>query len=213
MKLLNKYTRTQVFKLSPFADNFIAQMQQSFASELNVKNKEDAALLRKFYDHQAPAFHELMVIDGHCVAAYIAANRKEYFRGLPLPAFFAALGTVKIYFIDYLDTSMKDFPFESFKKRNTLKKMLSNSLEAEAFSLAPVNVVDILELFYFSGRYERSAIMMIADGSIPVALRLCKDGNFHMNYRVEHEVEIKNAAIASGMEVGDLDLCWRYKVK
>ena len=213
MKFLNRQTRAQVFKLSPFADNFIAQMQQSFASELDVNNKAESALLSKYYDHQKPSCHQAMIIEGHAVMAFIAANRETYFTDLPLPVFFSKLETEQLFFIDFLDTSMSDFPFENFRKRNTLKKMLGGSLAVDAFSLNAIDVVKVLELFYFSRRYERSAITMIADGRVPVALRLCRDGNFHINYLAEYESKVRDAAVDAGFIVGDIDLCWNYKVE
>lgn len=212
MQLICSHSRNAVFRRWSFADNIIAQIQQSFAAELDTNSRVEAAMLKKYYDHQTPSFHAPMAIDGHCVIAYKAESRQAYFRELPLPAFFSKLQTEKLYCMDFLATGMADFPFENFIKRNKLKRMPGNVLKAAAFSLNPVDAVNVLELFYFSGRYERSAVILIAEGAVPVAMRLCKDGNFHLNYKAEQEDQIKDAATAVGFMVGDIDLCWAYSV-
>ena len=212
MRILQPHTRREVFETSSFADNFIAQMQQSFAAELDENDQAEKALLRKYYDHLEPAYHEVVRIEAHAVFAFKSESRASYFRDLPLEVFFSKLETRKIFFIDFLDTGMMDFPFQNFIKRNVLKKMLGGSLEVKAFSLQPAVVMKVLELFYFSGQYERSAITIIAEGSVPVALRLCKDGNFHTNYLEADRKQVEQAAIGAGFLVGDIDLCWDYSV-
>ncbi|MGZ8517160.1 MAG: hypothetical protein ACXWWD_07415 [Chitinophagaceae bacterium] len=210
--MINPCTRSSIFRTSSFADNFIAQMQQSFAADIDVSNNYEKSLLHKYYDHLSPSHHDPLVIDAHCVLAFKAESRKEYFQNLPLAAFFSQLNIEKLFFLDFLKTGMQDFPFQNYTKRNILKQMLGGSLKAQAFSIKVEVVVNVLELFYFSGRYERSAITMIGEGAIPIAMRLCKDGNFHTNFQGIHETQIKKAALATGLTIGDIDLCWDYKI-
>jgi hypothetical protein len=213
--MLQPLSRTAIFQNSPFADAFIASMQQSYASDLDMTDPSDRSLLKKFYDHLHPLqplhppFHNDML-----VLTYPAIHQKEYFVKMPkaMEYLFHQLQTKRLYFVDFLKTSLHEFPFETYRKRNKLKQLLGWQLHYGGFQLAIEDLCTVWPLFYFSGIYARSAIVLIADGEAPLALRLCKDGNFHCNYQQGHEDHILPVAKEAGFLTGDVNLCWDYKV-
>jgi hypothetical protein len=206
--------RSTVFKTSHFANAFIAQLQQSYAADLDSGNKAQRILLSRYYDNLKPLGWQQLAIDGHCVMAFPAASQEEYFLGLQkgFDQLFTLLEVAKIYFLDFLNTPLSSFPFENFAKRNQFKRLTGSHPLVEAFAIKSKDIGSVLPLFYFSKRFERASITLIADGDLPFALRLCKDGNFHINYQIHHQTLVQTAAITAGFKIGDVDLCWEYKI-
>jgi hypothetical protein len=212
--MLYPLSRKAIFEASPFADQFIFEMQRSYAAELDLNDRLDRSVYRKYYDHLQPLQMGHPPIDGYCIMAYIADTRNDFFeRMLPaLQQFFEELKIQQLYITDFLKTSLQTFPFKNFQKRNRLRHLMGWRLDYGGFQLSLKDLKQVLPLFYFSGIYARSAITIIADGVVPLSLRLCKDGNFHADYQSLHQRPIQEAASRAGFEVGDVNLCWDYKV-
>ena len=68
-------------------------------------------------------------------------------------------------------------------------------------------------LFFFSGVYDVPVIFLItAIGKIPISIRLCDDGNLHLNFQEIYQKRIVEAAKESGFEMGDLEICVQYRL-
>lgn len=63
-------------------------------------------------------------------------------------------------------------------------------------------------LFFFSGVYDVLVIFLItAIGEIPLSIRLCDDGNLHLNFQEIYQKRIVEVAKESGFKMGDLEMC------
>jgi len=213
--MLQALSRKALFQASPFADTFVADMQQSYAQDFDLSDAQDRSMLRKYYDHLKP-FRPVdpPLSNDMVILTFPADHQQAYFAQMPLAMaqLLEALGSTQLYFVDFLKTSLEEFPFETYRKRNQLKRLLGGRLDYGGFRLSITDLPIVWPLFYFSGRYERTAIVLIADGEVPLALRLCKDGNFHCHYQAIHEGRFIQAAEAAGFNTGDVNLCWDYKV-
>src|SRR5688572_26212789 len=102
--MLYPLSRKAIMEASPFADQFIFEMQRSYAADLDLTDRVDRSLHRKYYDHLRPLQEGHPSIDGNCVLAYIADNRNDFFEQmLPvLVQFFEELKVQQLYFTDFL---------------------------------------------------------------------------------------------------------------
>jgi len=213
--MLQPLSRKAIFRASSFADTFIAEMQQSYAQDFDLSDAQDCSMLRKYYDHLKPfRYVDPPLSNGMLVLTFPADDRKEYFAQMPVAMvqLLEALGSTQLYFVDFLKTRLNEFPFETYRKRNQLKRLLGWSLKYGGFRLSITDLPVVWPLFYFSGIYARTAIVLISDGEAPLALRLCRDGNFHCHYQEVHQQRIATAAQDVGFLVGDIDLCWQYRI-
>lgn len=214
--MLYPLSRKAIFQASSLADTFVAYMQQGYAQDLDMNEPQERSLLKKYYDHLQP-FQPLdpPLDNDMMVLAFPASNQQDFFGQMPvaMAQLFKALGTKELYIVDFLKTSLNEFPFETYGKRNKLKQLLGWNLHYGGFQLSADDLSVVLPLFYFSGIYARPVIALVADGEVPLVLRLCKDGNFHCNYQQLRKDRITTAASAAGFLTGDVYICWEYSVQ
>ena len=77
-------TRSEMFNSSVFADNLIAEFQQSYTLDIDLSVKAEAKMLKKYYDHLHPFQVIEPPISSHCVLAYNAGSKKDYIKTFPL---------------------------------------------------------------------------------------------------------------------------------
>ena len=208
-------TRNTIFRSSPFADNLIASIQRGYAADFDLSLSKDARTVKKFYDHQQPFQTIDPPIDGHCVLAYITETLEEYLHEVPavLQRFFNALNIQQLYLLDFLKTTTDDFPFQNFKKRNDFRRLVGRNIKHGGYLVDAADLSDLLNLFFFSSLHGRPVIFFIpANGDVLLSIRLCSDGNFHLDFQQQHEGRIHEAARYAGFTIGDIDLCWDYNL-
>jgi hypothetical protein len=54
--------------------------------------------------------------------------------------------------------------------------------------------------------------LITANGEIPLSLRLCDDGNLHLNFQEMYQKRIHEAAKNAGFKMGDLEICVQYRL-
>lgn len=213
--MIKPLSRSAFLRYSVFADNLIADLQKSYAQNFEPDDKREQAMLRKYYDHRQ-AFSSLSSpIDGHAVLACDARTQKEYLDSMSssLMTLLKLFGHTELVAGDFLCNPLSAFPFQNFSKRNKLKRLLKGGLAGSAIICAVEDVSEVLSLFYFNQVYDRySAVFITLSENIPLALLLCDDGNFHLQYHAADGEEIKAAAEEAGFCVGDIDLCWSHSI-
>ena len=214
-RMLSPVSRLAAFQNSPIADQFIAEMQQSYAQGLNPDYGPDRAELKRLFDHREPLLPNRIVVDGHCIIAYPAAHLNDYIQScsLVVQRFLQALSIQQLYLMDFVKTNLLDFPFENFRKRNQFKRMGSFKSNNMCYQLATAHLHLVLPVFYLARKWDVPLIFLLtAEGEVPISLRLCDDGNFHLNYHKKYDQQIRNAAQDAGLKTGNTTLCDQYSV-
>ena len=213
--MLTPIPRTEIFQANQFVDNFIAEMQASYAQYIDKTVPREGKMLAEYYDHLEPISPIKEPIMGHCVLAYDAESKKDYVENLPLvlQQFYRELGITQLYLMDFNKTSLLDFPYENFKKQNEFKSLAKGNPKVMGYLLNVDDLHKILPLFFFSKRYDVPVIFFLtANGDVPLSTRMCDDGNLHLNYQEQYDEQVEGAAEAAGLEIGDLELCVAHRV-
>lgn len=213
--MLTPITRTKIFQTSQFVDNFIAEVQASYAQYIDVKVPSEKRMLEKYYDHLKPFAPINEPITGHCVLAYPAETKREYLEHLPLAMqrFYAELGIDSLYLMDFNNTPLLHFPFQNFKKHNQFKRLVKGKSDNMGYRLHVANLHKILPLFFFSNRYDVPVIFLLtATGNVPLSIRMCDDGNLHLNFQEKYMGQIAAAANAAELCMGDLEICTVHRL-
>lgn len=212
--MLTPISRQAIFRSSAFADNFMAEMQQSYAADFDVSIKKEAAAVKKYYDHLRPFQPIGSPINSFCVLAYNAENLSDFILNTPLvsQAFLEQLHIQELCLIDFTKYSLLDFPFENFRKRNQFKRLGGIKDDAVAYKFPVNRLPQVLPLFFFARKWDIPVIFLLtADGEIPLSFRMCDNGNFHLNYQEIYQERIQEAAKRAGFIMGDIELCYEYK--
>lgn len=208
--------RSEIFRTSVFADNYIAEMQRAYARDYNLNSPKEAALLKKYYDHLKPFTTIEKPIDGEQVLAYPAKSKLEYEVNFPLvlKQFLQELGITEIYLLeDNRICITTEFPFQNFHKRNLFKRFGGKKSAAEGYRVTTNKLDKVFPLFFFSRRYDVPVIFLLtAKGKTEIAMRLCDDGNLHISYQKAVEQQIHQAASSAGLRIGDRELCDAHSV-
>jgi hypothetical protein len=212
--MITTLSRHNYFLLSPFADSFIADMQQSYAADLDETDKRDRQVLRERFDHRQPFAQERMTVDGHCVIALPAASKIEYHKRVPiqLMGLLTQLKSTQVSLLDFINTDFSQFPFENFSKRNQFRRLTAGMQRDKVVRFDISHITEMLPLFFFSGCYDVPVVFIISDGPVPLSLRLCDDGNFHLNFLEANRSLVVAAAELSGFVTGGIELCDSYSV-
>ncbi len=213
--LLTPINRTEIFQASQFVDNFIAEVQASYAQYIDVKVPSEKRMLEKYYDHLEPLAAIEQSITGHCVLAYPANDKKDYIAHLPIAMqrFYAALGITSLYLMDFNNTPLYQFPFENFKKHNKFKHLAKGKANGVGYQIAVQHLHQVLPLFFFSRKYDVPVIFLLtAIGTVPLSIRMCDDGNLHLNFQEMYRRQVEDAASAAELCIGDLEICTVHRL-
>ncbi len=213
--MLTPIPRAEIFQANQFVDNFIADMQASYAQYIDKTVPREGKMLAEYYDHLEPLAPFDEPVAGHCVLAYDAESKKDYVEKLPLvlQQFYGVLGITQLYLMDFNKTSLLDFPYESFKKQNEFKRLAKGNAKGMGYVLEVADLPKIMPLFFFSKRYDTPVIFFLtAEGDVPLSIRMCDDGNLHLNFEEEYDEVIQEAAENAGFCIGDLELCTVHRV-
>jgi len=214
--MLTAIKRSAIFRSSIFADNFISQMQQSYAVDFDPSVRVEAAILKRAYDHLTPFQSFDTPVNSASVLAYAAGSKKDYAENFPshLKVFFVELNINELYLMQFTNTNLVDkFPFQNFNKRNLFKLMAGNNAKDCGYGFQIKDLHHIFPLFFFSGHHDSPVIFLLtASGEVPLSLRLCDDGNLHLNFQEQYQQRIYDAAEKAGLIRGDLEICEKYSV-
>src|SRR6478735_12343392 len=111
--MLYPLSRKAIFHASSLADTFVAYMQQGYAQDLDMAEPQERSLLKKYYDHLQPFQPLNPPLDNDMmVLAFPATNQQDYFVQMPkaMTQLFQELGTRELYIVDFLKTSLDEFP-------------------------------------------------------------------------------------------------------
>ncbi|TDE53065.1 hypothetical protein [Flavobacterium sp. GT3P67] len=208
-------TRREIFNSSVFADNLIAEFQQSYTSDIDLSVKKEAYMLKQYYDHLKPFQPIEPPINSHCVLAYDADNKKDYIATFPLvlQRFLTDLGIQDVYLTYFNKKNLFQFEFENFRKRNLFKLYGGRKTENLGYQIKVSDLHKGIQLFFFSGVYDVPVVFLItANGEVPLSLRLCDDGNLHLNFQEMYQKRIHEAAKNAGFKMGDLEICVQYRL-
>lgn len=210
--MITTLSRRNYFLLSPFADSFICRMQQAYAVDMDEEDKRDRKILRERFDHLKPLAQPVMAVDAHCVIALPATTKTEYQKRLPIQVaeLLRQLGSTQATLLDFLNTDLSQFEFENFTKRNQFRRLTGGIRRDKVVRLDVDCLVQLLPLFLFSRCYDVPVIFILGDGPVPVSLRLCDDGNFHLNFQEANSSRIIEAAELSGFVTGTIEICDAY---
>lgn len=213
--MFKSITRPEIFRASVFADNLVALFQKSYETYIDRSVKWEADVLKNYYDHLQPFQPIEPPIDSHCVLAYDAQSKKDYIENFPLvlQQFLTALAIQDLYLTYFNKKNLFRFEFENFRKRNLFKLYGGRKTENLAYQIKVSDLHKGLPLFFFSGVYDVPVIFLItANGKVPLSLRLCDDGNLHLNFQEMYQKRIHEAAIKVGFKTGDLEICVQYRL-
>src|SRR5215204_140569 len=205
--MLYPLSRSAIFRACPFADHLIAQVQKAYASDFDLTDKKDLACLKRLYDHREPLQPAQWPKEQFCVLTWATDDIKQYETaiGRALEQFLSALGIGQLYLLGLFK---ERFPFETFSKRNTFRRLAGSSLDYRGFLLHASDLAALLPLLFFSGIHGRPVIYLFAAGTCtPLALHLCDDGNFHTDYLASDEQKIREAATGAGLLSGAENIC------
>lgn len=208
-------TRKAIFLSSVFADNLLADFQQSYTLDIDLSVKKEADMLKKYYDHLKPFQLIDPPINSHCVLVYDAKSKKDYIESFPLvlQQFLMALNIQDLYLTYFNNKNLFKFEFENFTKRNLFKLYGGRKTDNLGYQIKVSDLHKGFPLFFFSGVYDVPVIFLItANGDVPLSLRLCDDGNLHLNFQEMYQKLIKEAAAHAGFIMGDIELCTYYRL-
>ena len=214
--MFKSITRLEMFKSSIFADNLIAEFQQSYTLDIDLSVKAEAKMLKKYYDHLHPFQFIEPPINSHCVLAYNAESKKDYIEIFPLvlQKFLTDLDIQELYLTYFNNKNLYKFEFENLKKRNLFKQYGGKKDNNLGYQINVSDLHNCLPLFFFSGVYDVPVIFLItANGEVPLSLRLCDDGNLHLNFQEMYQNSIHKAAKNAGFKIGDLEICVKYRLQ
>ncbi|MBW8359243.1 MAG: hypothetical protein K0M63_05485 [Weeksellaceae bacterium] len=207
--------RKVIFRQSVFADRLIADFQRSYAGCADLTVPYEAAVIRNFYDHLQPLHPTARAICGHAVMSWAAKSRADYTAQFPrvLQDFLNALNIRSLFLMDFTDRNLMDFEFENYRKRNLFKRTGGRNRNGTAYLVDTGTLSGTLPLFLFSGVYDVPVIFLIsAENEVPLSLRLCDDGNLHLNFYEHDELRFRTEAEQAGFVWGDLEVCVRHSV-
>ena len=213
--MFNPITLPEIFRSSVFADNLIAEFQQSYTLDIDLSVKQEAEMLKKYYDHLKPFQRIDPPINSHCVLAYDAENKKDYVETFPLilQKFLTVLNIQDLYLTYFNNKNLFQFEFENFRKRNLFKLYGGRKTKNLGYQIKVSDLHKGFPLFFFSGVYDVPVIFLItANGQVPLSLRLCDDGNLHLNFQKMYQKRIQEAAKNAGFKMGDLEICVQYRL-
>ena len=213
--MFKSITRPEMFNSSVFADNLIAEFQQSYTVDIDLSVKAEAKMLKKYYDHLHPFQVIEPPINSHCVLACNAESKKDYIKTFPLMLqnFLLALNIQDLYLTYFNSKNLFQFEFENLKKRNLFKLYGGKKTENLAYQIKVSDLHKGFKLFFFSEVYDVPVIFLItANGEVPLSLRLCDDGNLHLNFQEMYQKRIHEAAKNAGFKMGDLEICVQYRL-
>ena len=213
--MFKSITRQEMFKSSVFADNLVAIFQQSYTSDIDTSVKAEVNMLKKYYDHLHPFQPIETPINSHCVLAYAAKSKEDYVATFPLvlQEFLTALHIQEVFLTYFNNKNLYYFEFENFRKKNLFKLYGGKKNENLSYQIKVSDLQKGFPLFFFSGVYDVPVIFLItAIGETPISIRLCDDGNLHLNFQEKYQKRIVETATKSGFEMGDLELCVQYRL-
>lgn len=211
--MLTPLLRSEIFQRSIFADNYIASVQQGYKQFIGNTYWEAKQLAT--FDHLKPFKEKTDYKLSSAVMAYPANTKADYVDNMAKAFinFLEALGIESLYMLEFNQSSLIDFPFENFIKRNAFKRMARTKEKDIGFELEIESLKKVLPLFYFSKRYDTAVLTLLsANDEIPIAFDLCDDGNWHISYPIMVEATVCNTAEKAGFIIGDLQLCSQYYV-
>lgn len=209
-------SRIEIFRSSIFADNLIAKFQQSYTLDIDLAVKAEAEMLKKYYDHLKPFQPIDPPINSNCLLAYDAKSKKEYVATFPLvlQKFLTALNIQEMYLTYFNNKNLYQFEFENFRKLNLFKLYRGKNSKNLAYQIKVSDLHKGFPLFFFSGVYDIPVIFLItATGEVPLSLRLCDDGNLHLNFQEMYQKQIHETAKEVGLKIGDLELCALFRLQ
>ena len=214
--MITAINRSSIFHSSIFADNFISEMQQRYAVDFDPTIKGEAAVLKRAYDHLTPFELIDTPISSACVLAHAASSKKDYAESFPrqLIDFFHLLKIDELYLMQFTNSNLLDkFPFQNFSKRNRFKRLTGGNRTDCGYRFHVKDLQQVFPLFFFSRHYDSPVIFLFtANGEVPLSLRLCDDGNLHLNFQEQYQQQIYVAANKAGLIRGDIEICEKYSV-
>ena len=130
-----------------------------------------------------------------------------------LQEFLTALHIQEVFLTYFNNKNLYYFEFENFRKKNLFKLYGGKKNENLSYQIKVSDLQKGFPLFFFSGVYDVPVIFLItAIGEIPISIRLCDDGNLHLNFQEKYQKRIVETATKSGFEMGDLELCVQYRL-
>jgi len=205
--MIQVLSRSRLFHTVPVADQMIARYQQSYASDLDPADRQQAALLRRYYDHCAP-FRELE-LKAEGVLAFPAGDKRSYYSGVPaaLAGLLLELGVEQVALSDFLNNDLMDFEFRSFSARNGFRALSGRRRSVGALLLSRDALPRVLPLFFEARRWDIPVFLLYSASGTPLSIHFCDDGNLHFTCASEEQERLISAAAGQGFETGDIELC------
>lgn len=206
-------SRRKLFRKSEFTDVLIAGFQQSYADCADLTVPSEAAVIRKYYDHLTPCRSTDKAIKGDAVISWPAKSRSAYTEEFPvqLQNYLRLLGIADLYLLNFTDGNLMDLDFENFRKRNIFRRNGGKNRSGLAYGIRTEELHHTFPVFMFSRVYDIPVIFLIsAEKKVQLALRLCDDGNLHLNFYGSDREQFLGKAAEAGFVVGDLELCDQY---
>jgi hypothetical protein len=172
--------------------------------------EEEGSLLADLNDHTKPSHDGGRLTDDFAVLGYSRKNAGDYLanRSKALIRFFEIMHISQLYLMDEKRYDWLRFPFRSQEKLGVVKSWVNVPSYREAFEMDIEELEVILPLFHYSGRHSMPIIILISSNdTVPIAMFLCDDGNFHTSFYSEDREKIFYAASAVGLVMGGVDVC------
>lgn len=204
--------RSEIFKQNAFVDNQIAFAQQATYRTINQDDPDEVAYMIPFLDH-LQAFKPMpKQLNEFAVLAYDAKNKEDYEQNFPLVMveFYAALKIEQVYILTEIKTDWKDLVFENEEKKVIFLKQVNEHTHAVGYLVEVKDLPEILPLFFFMHPDYPHIELIPAKADINIVQFVCKDGNLHTLYEVQHYEQLKAAAEISGLVMGSFEVCQLY---
>ncbi|RYY98293.1 MAG: hypothetical protein EOO11_08465 [Chitinophagaceae bacterium] len=210
--MIQTLRRPSLFRAAPHADQFIASLQQSYASGLNLAHPQDRAEHRRLYDHLQPFSAASDPFGPYGVIAFPAGTRAAYDAGFPaaLVKLLAGLAIDRLAVTDFMNLDLAAFPFGSFAQRNRFRALAGRSGEIGGLLINREEVLRVLPLFFNARRWDIPVVCLVSASEPALAVRLCDDGNLHYNCSGPVHGAFLAAAAEAGFVSGDTGLCGEY---
>ena len=144
-----------------------------------------------------------------CPHAYDAVDKSNYNNNFAklMVGLFTKLQIEEVYLLTIIKNDWDEYIFENDEKRDLFLKIVVKHKDGVGLKMEVKYLLKVLPLFFHSHPDYPHINLMSAEEDLPINLLLCKDGNFHTFLNERNEEQLRIAANATGLVMGDYEIC------
>ena len=207
--MIKALSRKEIFHESVFVDNQVAFEQQAILRTLAADSNDERDDMKPILDHLNAFYPQSQTLQNFCVLAYDALDKADYNNNFAklMVGLFTKLQIRELYLLTVIKNDWDEYIFENDEKKDLFLKIVSRHEDGGGLKIEVKHLPKVLPLFFHSHPDYPHINLMSAEEDLPINLLLCKDGNFHTLLNVRNEEQLRIAANATGLVMGDYEIC------